>query len=140
MLGGVSVAHDNAPLATAYDNAVAVHDAMKTRGNVGHQTRVVIAALANFLLRFGVGQAMTSKVLDRRLAIGPSGARAVYGRPGPKTRRHVIGGGHPQRRIPALAQPAGQYYMVATPMGDRTSGERGKSVRVRVERCGRRAL
>src|SRR3546814_5702402 len=81
---------------------------MKTRGNVGHQTRVVIAALANFLLRFGVGQAMTSKVLDRRLAIGPSGARAVYGRPGPKTRRHVIGGGHPQRRIPALAQPVGQ--------------------------------
>src|SRR3546814_10532428 len=105
MLGGVSVAHDNAPLATAYDNAVAVHDAMKTRGNVGHQTRVVIAALANFLLRFGVGQTMTSKVLDRRLAIGPSGARAVYGGPGPKTRRHVIGGGHPQRRIPALAQP-----------------------------------
>src|SRR3546814_15286796 len=90
---------------------------MKTRGNVVHQTRVVIAALANFLLRFGVGQTMTSKVLDRRLAIGPSGARAVYGGPGPKTRRHVIGGGHPQRRLTALPHPVAHTHMLGEPMG-----------------------
>src|SRR3546814_772558 len=117
MLGGVAVAAHATPVAPAYRNLVTIQPEGKARGHRGHQIRVVTGALADLLLGGGIAPTMARKMVDRALATGPSALHTGVRSPlRPKPGDGVVGHRHPQRRIPALAQPRRQADMIGMHM------------------------
>ncbi len=111
MLGRMAEAGDHAPLPTADAHILAILHAVVGRRYRRHQRRVIILASAQLRQQVRVAQAVALKVRQARGTVD-AGQRGRH-----HARKCVLAGGHPQRRLPARAQPIGQADMVGMAMG-----------------------
>ena len=122
MLGRMTVAHDDAPVAAADTDLITVQDARVARRHGRHQAGIVIGALADLFLRGRVDQSVAREMVHRRLAAGAHAVAAPAR--GPERSHHEIRHGHPQLGVPALAQPVRQADVVGMHVRDQHAQHR----------------
>jgi len=120
----VAVADVNTPGVAVDGDVIARHDAHEAARHFWNQAWIVGGTRADVGQRLRVGQAVAGKVAHRRVTVRVyvrTTARACVdgiAPQRPQPRGDVIGHRHPQRHLPALAQPMRQPHVVGMHVGD----------------------